>query len=77
MRNIFLKKSYTKYAGETIPRLFSKKSKLSVSLCFIVCQAEGYRNILKRNCSSLAFTLCKAFFKKKKSETGLPVLFSA
>ena len=29
MRNIFLKKSYTKRSEETIPRPFSKKSKLS------------------------------------------------
>ena len=32
MRNIFVKKSYTKYAGETIPRSLPKKSKLSISL---------------------------------------------
>ena len=32
MRNIFLEKSYTKCDGETIPRSFSKKSKLSISL---------------------------------------------
>ena len=32
MRNIFLEKSYTKCGGETIPRLFSIKSKLSLSL---------------------------------------------
>ena len=32
MRNIFVEKSYTKCAGETIPRPLSKKSKLSVSL---------------------------------------------
>ena len=32
MRNIFLEKSHTKCDGETIPRPFSKKSKLSVSL---------------------------------------------
>ena len=32
MRNIFLQKSYTKCGGETIPRPFSKKSKLSISL---------------------------------------------
>ena len=31
MRNIFIKKSCTKYGGETIPRLFSKTSKLSIS----------------------------------------------
>ena len=29
MRNIFLEKSYTKCGGETSPRLFSQKLKLS------------------------------------------------
>ena len=32
MRNSFLEKSCTKCGGETIPRPFSKKSKLSISL---------------------------------------------
>ena len=32
MRNIFFEKLYTKYGGETIPRPFSKISKLSISL---------------------------------------------
>ena len=32
MRNIFVEKSYTKFAGETIPKPLSKKSKLSISL---------------------------------------------
>ena len=32
MMNIFVEKSYTKCAGETIPRPLSKKSKLSISL---------------------------------------------
>ena len=32
MRNILLEKSYTKCGRETIPRHFSKKSKLSISL---------------------------------------------
>ena len=31
MRNIFVEKSYTKCGGETIPRPFSKKSKLNIS----------------------------------------------
>ena len=31
MTNIFLEKSYTKYGGETNPRLFSEKLKLSIS----------------------------------------------
>ena len=32
MRNIFLEKPYIKYGRETIPRPFSKKSKLNMSL---------------------------------------------
>ena len=32
MSSIFLEKSYTKYGEETIPRPFSKKSKLSISV---------------------------------------------
>ena len=32
MRNIFVEKSYSKYGGETIPKPFSKKSKLSIFL---------------------------------------------
>ena len=57
MRNIFLEKSYTKYGEETIPRPFSKKSKIVhisgyinysfTPFVLIVFQVEGYRNILK------------------------------
>ena len=32
MRKIFLEKSYPKYGGETSPKPFSKKLKLSISL---------------------------------------------
>ena len=32
MRNIFVEKSYTECAGETIPRPLSKKPNLSISL---------------------------------------------
>ena len=32
MKNIFLEKSYTKCGGETSPRPFSEKLKLSISL---------------------------------------------
>ena len=32
MRTIFLEKSYKKCGGETIPRPFSKKSKLSIPM---------------------------------------------
>ena len=54
MRNIFLDKSCTKCGGETSPRLFSEKLKLSISVdqsfikfAFIARQVEGYRNITK------------------------------
>ena len=56
MRNILLEKSYIKYGKETSPRPYSEKLKLRISLdqlsnfiqfVFIVCQVEGYRNILK------------------------------
>ena len=61
MTNIFPGKSYTKCGGETSPRLFSEKLKLSISLdqyskVFIACQVEGYRNILKLSCRPFAFT---------------------
>ena len=52
IRNIFLETLWTKCGRETIPRPFSKRSKLSISLdqyskvlyiyFFIVCQAEDY-----------------------------------
>ena len=32
MRKVFPEKSYTKCGGETIPRPFSRKSKLSISM---------------------------------------------
>ena len=58
LRNIFLGKSYTKCGRGTIPRPFSKKSKLSISLdqlifqsflyfVFVVCQVEDYQKWLK------------------------------
>ena len=64
MRNIFLKKSYTKCGAETSPWPFSEKLKLSIYLdqyskvfySFIVYQTEGYGNILKLSCGPPAFT---------------------
>ena len=46
---------------------------------FIVCQVEGYKNIVKLSCRLFTFTSFKAFFffKKKRSEASLPALFSA
>ena len=44
----------------------------------MVCQVEGYRNVLKLSCRPLAFVLYKAFLKKNKKRSGasLPASFS-
>ena len=66
-RNIFLEKSYTKFGGETSPRLLSEKLKLSISLnqkskvlynFFLLYdrQVEGYQNIPKLKWRPLAFS---------------------
>ena len=57
MRNIFLEKLCTKFGGETSPRPFFKKSKLTISLdqtsevsyslSLFYVQAKDYQNILK------------------------------
>ena len=44
LRYIFLEKSYTKCGGETIPRLFFKKLKMSISGSKIYTFSGGYRN---------------------------------
>ena len=86
MRNIFLENSYTKCGKETIPRPFSKKSKLSISLdqyskvlyILIVCQVQDYRKSLKLSCRPFAFTSYKAFLKNNKgSGTSFLASFSA
>ena len=61
MRNIFLEKSYTECGEKTSPRSFSENSCGSIvesfiQFVFIICQVEGYRNILKLSCRPLAFT---------------------
>ena len=76
MRNIFLDKSYTHCPGEAIPRPFSEKSKLIISLdrlskCstrlnFILSQVDGYRKLLKLSCRPLTFTSNKALLKKQE-----------
>ena len=73
MRNYFLENSFTKCGRKTIPKPFSKNSKLSISLdqfLFIVGQVEGYRNILKLSCRSVSFISYKAFSKNKKKGSG-------
>ena len=78
MRNIFLKKSYQKCAGDTIPRPFSKKSKLVkaylwinsltfYTVCFY-CMPSWELSIytLKQSYRPLAFTSNKALLKKNR-----------
>ena len=88
MTKIFLEKSYIECGRETIPRPFSKKSKLSISqnqysknfiyFVLVVCQVDDYWKRLKLRCSLFAFISNKAFLKmKKRSRTSLPALFSA
>ena len=69
MRNGFLEKSYKKCDGESIPRPFSKKSKLSISLnqqseflfSLLYLQINEHQNILKLRCRPLVFTFIKVF----------------
>ena len=44
---------------------------------FILCEVEGYRNILKLSCKPIAFTSYKAFLKnKRRPGTSFPASFS-
>ena len=53
----------------------NSQSKVLYSLFSL--QSDGYRNILKVNCKTLAFTSCKAFLtNKKRFGTRLPASFS-
>ena len=59
MRNMFLEKPYTKSDGDTIPRPYSKKSKLIISL-------DQYSKVLKLSCRPLVFMAYKALSENKK-----------
>ena len=88
MRNIFLEKSYSKYGGQTSPRYFLKKLKLSIypnqqskvlhSLFLLYVKVEGYKTILKLRSKPFALTSYKAFFKNKnRFENSPPASLSA
>ena len=64
MRNIFFKISYTKWGGETSPRLLKKsklniyldqQSKTSYGVFSLYVQVEDYQNILKLRCQTRVF----------------------
>ena len=77
IRNIFLEKSYAEWGGETSPRHFSGKLKLSISLdqqSKILCSLLK-QDILKLSCRLLVITSYLAFFNKKRSGTSLPARF--
>ena len=71
-----LEKSYTKFGGETCPRPFFKKSKLSVSLdqqanvlyfVFIICPSHGLLKYIDTAVQSTCFfTSYKALSINKK-----------
>ena len=72
MRNIFLIKSYKISSREIIPRLFSKKTKLSISLdqqsyilyslLLLYVKVQNYQNILKLRSWLTCFYLIYSFF---------------
>ena len=66
MRKLFLEKSYTKCGGETIPRFFSKISKLSISLeqqskVRYCMPSSGLSKYTETKPQTLAFTSYKPF----------------
>ena len=86
MRTIFFGKLHTKCDGDTIPRPFSKKSKLSISLdqyskvwynFFLWYAKLSTIRTFRLSCRPLAFTSHRAFLNNKKSGTSIPVSFSA
>ena len=87
MRNIFLERSYSKCGGETSPRPFSKKLKLTISLdqwCKVLYSllyyfaSWGLSKYIETKLQTTCFHLILSFFKnKERSGTSLPASFSA
>ena len=78
MRKIFLKKSYIKCGGETIPRPFSKPSKSSISLDQ---QSKGLYSFFilyaKMRAKHLLLSHIELFKTKKRSGTSAAAFFSS
>ena len=74
MRNLFLVKSYTTCGRETIPRRFSKNSKLSITLdqyskvvyilFFFACQRWGLSKVIETKLQTTCFYLIHSVFKR-------------
>ena len=87
MRNIFLKKSCIKWVWwRNYTQTLFWKTKIEgisgltastfIQFVFILCQVEGYRNMLKLSGRPLTFTSYKGFLKnQKRSRTTLPSHF--
>ena len=85
MRDILVKRSYTRCAGETNPRPFSEKPKLSIFLdqyskvlyiLFNCLPGWGLSKVIKTKGQTIYFLLLLEK-NKKRSETSLPASFSA
>ena len=58
MRKSFLKKSYTKFDGETSPRAISKKSKLKFyTVCLIFCPSGRLPKYIETALLTICFYL--------------------
>ena len=78
MRNIFLQKSYTNCGGETIPRRFSKKSKMIYNLFLLYAKLRAMEIYSNKAADHLLLPQI-TFFKKSKKRPGasLSASFSA
>ena len=84
VRNIFLEKSYIKCGGNTSPRPFSKKSKLSIFLdqqskaytvCFYCMWSGGLLKFIETKMQTTCFYLIKPFQKAKRGLELLPLSY--
>ena len=66
MRKIFLQKSFTKYGGETSPRLFQIPSLKFYTVCFYWMSSWGLLKYIETKVQSTCFDLILIFFKKTK-----------
>ena len=73
MENIFLEKSCTNVMKKLFPDSFLKNQNWTsfTQFVFVVCQVEGYQNILKLSCRLLAFTSHTKLFRKVKRDLEL------
>ena len=78
MRNIFLEKSFTKWSGETIPRPFYRKLKLSkfYTVCFYCIPNWWLSKHIVIKMQTICFYLILSILKKMKRGLELVSLFT-